>query len=74
MNRAQFEDPVSHMCFAGAVVAQVVAGSSPVAVSLNSMKKPMGCVKIELYGYCSFHLVILHFTFFEQIKFCIRQI
>ena len=40
MNWAQFKDPVSHMCLAGAVVAswsltQVVAGSSPFTVMTN---------------------------------------
>ena len=52
MNRAQFMDPVSHMCLAGPVVAswsltQEVAGSSPFTVmknilslnSANSVKK-----------------------------------
>ena len=29
---AQFKDPVSHMCLAGPVVAQEVAGSSPLTV------------------------------------------
>ena len=40
MNWAQFKDPVSHMCLAGAVVAcwsltQEKAGSSPFAVMTN---------------------------------------
>ena len=40
MNWAEFKDPVSHMCLAGAVVAswsltQEVAGSSPFTVMTN---------------------------------------
>ena len=40
MNRAQFKDPVSHMCLAGAVVApwsliQEVPGSIPFTVMTN---------------------------------------
>ena len=40
MNWGQFKDPVSHMCFAGAVVApwslvQPMAGWSPFAVMTN---------------------------------------
>ena len=40
MNWAQFKDPVSHMCLAGAVVAswsltQEVAGSNPFTVLTN---------------------------------------
>ena len=35
MNWAQFKDPVSHMCLAGAVVAQEVAGLSPFTVMTN---------------------------------------
>ena len=40
MNWAQFQDPVSHMCLAGSVVAswsltQEMAGSSPFTVMTN---------------------------------------
>ena len=41
INRSQFKDPVSHLCFAGAVVAsqsltQEVAGSNPFTVMTNA--------------------------------------
>ena len=42
MNRAQFKDPVSHMCLAGAVgvswsLTQEVAGLSPFTVMTNNL-------------------------------------
>ena len=54
MNWAQFKDPVSHMCLAGAVVAswsltQEVAGLSPFTVMTNIFVTEFA-VRAQLYS------------------------
>ena len=49
MNWSQFKDPVSHMCFAGTVVAfwflaQELAGSNPLTVMTNIIV--MACILV----------------------------
>ena len=46
LNWSQFKDPISHMCFAGAVIAswalmQEVAASSPFTVITNIFRKKL---------------------------------
>ena len=66
MNWAQFKDPISHMCLAGAVVAswsltREVASSSPFSVMTNifvtefaefieNIQENLHCAKVEILG------------------------